>query len=307
MKRFIVLLLSVTMLFVLTSCSKIGKRNPDYIKNGYDSDYPVTINDVSFTSAPKKVVSLSPALTEIIFELGLEKKLVGRSEYCTYPKKAEKIKAVGSPAKPDIDAIVSLKPDVVITQSPVATIDKSTLEKKGIKVLTISSPRSFYEFIDVYGAMAKVFLGNIKSDITVEKALKSLDTAMTKSGDKKHGKKFVYIISEQMAVATGDTLESDILGVFGDNIAKEKKNYSMTSAEIIAAAPDTIFISDKIDIQKLPEDIRTLITTGNVKLIKIDNTYFEKPTVRLKAIIEDAEKQLSAQPSTETNGDNTEK
>ena len=35
------------------------KRNPDYIQNGYDNDYPVVINDVTFDSAPK-VVSLSP-------------------------------------------------------------------------------------------------------------------------------------------------------------------------------------------------------------------------------------------------------
>jgi len=307
LKRFIVLLLSVTMLFALTSCSKIEKRNPDYIKNGYDSDYPVTINDVTITSSPKKVVSLSPALTEVIYEFGLEKKLIGRSDYCSYPENVADIKSVGSPATPDIEAIISLKPDIVITQSPVATIDKASLEKNGIKVLVIPSPRSFNEFIDVYGAMAKVFLGNIKSDIAVEKALKPLDTEMRKTGEKKYGKKFVYILSEQMAVATGDTLESDILGIFGENIAKNKISYAMTANEIVAAKPDTIFISDKIDSAKLPANIVKLLTAPNVKLIKIDNTYFEKPTVRTKTVIEDIDKALSSESGNETKGGNTEK
>lgn len=307
MKRFIVLLLSVTMLFALTSCSKIEKRDPNYIKNGYDSDYPVIINDVTITSSPKKVISLSPALTEVIYEFGFEDKLIGRSDYCTYPEKVADIKSVGSPAKPDIEAIVSLKPDIIVTQSPIATIDKALLEKKEIQVLIISSPKSFNEFIDVYGAMAKVFLGNIKSDLAVEKALKPLDTEITKAGEKKHGRKFVYILSDQLAVATGDTLESDMLGIFGDNIAKDKKSYTMTANEIVAANPDTIFISDKIDSAKLPENIRKLLTAPNVKLIKIDNTYFEKPTVRTKTVIEDIDKALSSESGNETNGDNTEK
>lgn len=286
MRKLILSIMCIVLLFPFVACSKIEKRNPDYIQNGYDNDYPVIINDVTFTSAPKKVVSLSPAVTEIMFELGFEDKLVGRSDYCTYSEKTSEITPVGSPAKPDIDAILELTPDTVITQSPIATVDKATLEKKGIKVLVLSSPKDFFGLIDIYGALSKVFLGNIQSDVKVEKTLEPLDSSLRKAQDLKLNKKFVYITTDQMTVATGDTFEGNILSVFGDNIAKDKQKYSMTAEEIVAAMPELIFISDKIDTSKLPESIIALMKADGVKIAIIDNTSFEKPSGRLKKVID---------------------
>lgn len=302
MRKLIISIMCIVLLFPFVACSKIGKRNPDYIQNGYDNDYPVVINDVTFDSAPNKVVSLSPAITEIMFELGFEEKLVGRSDYCTYPEKASAITSVGSPANPNFDAVIELKPDVVITQSPIATVDKANLEKKGIKVLVLSSPKDFFGLIDIYGALSKVFLGNINSDVKVEKTLEPLDSTLKKAQDLKLNKKFVYITTDQMTVATGDTFEGNILSVFGQNIAKDKQKYSMPVDEIVAAAPELIFISDKIDTTKLPESIIALMNTDGVKVVVIDNTSFEKPSLRLKNVIE----KIIEEVSTNSTGTTTE-
>jgi iron complex transport system substrate-binding protein len=61
-----------------------------------------------------RIISLSPNITEILFELGLEKKIVGVTNYCSYPEAAQKIAKVGGYLDPNFEAIVSLKPDVVI-------------------------------------------------------------------------------------------------------------------------------------------------------------------------------------------------
>jgi len=62
----------------------------------------------------KRIISLSPNITEILFDLGLGEKIVGVTNYCNYPEKAQKIARVGGYLDPNFEAIVSLKPDVVI-------------------------------------------------------------------------------------------------------------------------------------------------------------------------------------------------
>ena len=80
---------------------------------------------------PQRIISLVPSITETLFELGLEKKIVGITDYCIHPK--EKIKEatkIGGTKNPNIDLISTLKPDLIIadknenTQSQVEKLMK---------------------------------------------------------------------------------------------------------------------------------------------------------------------------------------
>ena len=63
---------------------------------------------------PQRIISLSPAITETVYALGLGGKLVGATAYCTYPEAAKHIPRVGGYGQYNFEAIVSLKPDLVI-------------------------------------------------------------------------------------------------------------------------------------------------------------------------------------------------
>ena len=62
-----------------------------------------------------RVISLSPSLTELVFQLGKGSSLVGRSTVCDYPAEVTKLPVAGNFADPDIERVLKLKPDVVIT------------------------------------------------------------------------------------------------------------------------------------------------------------------------------------------------
>ena len=111
------------------------------------SAFPVTLNDTEITKAPEKIVSLTPAYTEILFEMGYGEKITAVSDYCDYPESVKELPKAASSANPDITAIKKLKPDLVITATPIVTKDKISLEAQGIKVLVIPSPRSIEEFV----------------------------------------------------------------------------------------------------------------------------------------------------------------
>lgn len=66
-------------------------------------------------SYPKTIVSLVPSLTELLFDLGLGDRLVGRTRFCIHPKdRVENVSVVGGTKNPRLDKISEIKPDLVI-------------------------------------------------------------------------------------------------------------------------------------------------------------------------------------------------
>ncbi len=63
---------------------------------------------------PKRIISLAPNITEIIYKLGAGNLLVGRTEYGLYPPQALRVPVVGGYLNPDFEKMVALRPDVVL-------------------------------------------------------------------------------------------------------------------------------------------------------------------------------------------------
>ena len=72
---------------------------------------------VKFTKSPQRIVSLLPSLTETVCELGQCPRLVGVDRYSNYPASVRTLPQMGGGLDPSIEAIVALKPDVVLMAS----------------------------------------------------------------------------------------------------------------------------------------------------------------------------------------------
>ena len=64
---------------------------------------------------PQRLVSFGPSITEILFALGLEEKVIGVSDYCDYPEAAKLKTKVGDAFNPSLEKIIELEPDLVLT------------------------------------------------------------------------------------------------------------------------------------------------------------------------------------------------
>jgi iron complex transport system substrate-binding protein len=62
----------------------------------------------------KRIISLAPSVTETIYALGAQDRLVADTDVCNYPPAAQKLPKVGGPFTPNLEVIVSLKPDLVV-------------------------------------------------------------------------------------------------------------------------------------------------------------------------------------------------
>ncbi len=98
--------------------------------------------DVQLNGPAKRIISLSPSLTELMFEAGAGDKLVGVTRYSDHPDAARRIPDVGDSSHLDLERIVALKPDLVIAwRSGNALSDIEKLEKLGLTVFSTEAAR----------------------------------------------------------------------------------------------------------------------------------------------------------------------
>ncbi len=88
----------------------------------------------------RRIISMAPNITETIFALGLQKKLVGVTDFCNYPLAAKSIDRVGGYLNPNYEALISLKPDLVIVLPEQANI-RQYVEELDIDILQIDNKK----------------------------------------------------------------------------------------------------------------------------------------------------------------------
>ena len=88
-------------------------------------------------AAPQRVISTSPAITEILFALGAGDRVVGVTDYCSFPKKACLLPTIGGPLNPSTETWIALKPDLIIVQEDSIVINKHATILK-IPILKVS-------------------------------------------------------------------------------------------------------------------------------------------------------------------------
>jgi iron complex transport system substrate-binding protein len=83
----------------------------------------------------RRIVSMSPSVTETLFALGLGDRVVGVTRYCLYPPEATTRPRVGGWLDPNFEAIVALRPDLVITRE--GEQSAATLRQLGLATLVV--------------------------------------------------------------------------------------------------------------------------------------------------------------------------
>ena len=114
---------------------------------------------------PKRIVSLSPAITEALYVLGLEEAIVGVTIYCQKPPRAQTKEKIGTLMEPDMEKIVSLKPDLVLAMSLTSPKEIQKLKNLGLKVVTFQIPQDFNLLCDFFLQLGKV-VGKEKDSAT---------------------------------------------------------------------------------------------------------------------------------------------
>ena len=131
-------------------------------------DRGITVN---FDKTPQRIISLLPSLTETVCELGHCARLVGVDRYSDYPANVKTLPKVGGGIDPNIEAIVALRPDVVLMATSSRAGER--LEALGIKVVALE-PKTHK---DVQRAM--LTLGQVLGIADAQRIWRAIDAAVS--------------------------------------------------------------------------------------------------------------------------------
>ena len=125
---------SLVVLFFCTTAAPGGAVNDASNSQSLD----LTGRKLPVRSAkPQRIVSMSPAITEILFALGAGDRVVGVTSYSDYPSAAKSIPSIGGYQAPDLETVVALAPDIVFAMGEIQAKPTRILEQAKIPVVSI--------------------------------------------------------------------------------------------------------------------------------------------------------------------------
>jgi iron complex transport system substrate-binding protein len=200
---------------------------------------------VTLKSTPQRIVSLAPNLTEMVFAIGQGQKLVGVTTYCDYPDAARQITTIGDTLHPDMEKILTLKPDLVLI-STASQLEQSTakLTALGIAVFVVKtdSLNSVLQALDMLGQLTQ---STTVSNQLVAKLQARLQAIAQKIQGLPRPKVFLIVGVDPLITAGQNNFITDLIGLAGGEsiskaVAAEWPSYSVET--VVAQAPEVIIL-----------------------------------------------------------------
>ena len=239
---------------------------------------------------PSRVVALAPSITEIIYDLGQERRLVGVTQYSTYPPEAEALPRIGSYVRPDIERIIALKPDLCLATkdgNPKHIVDK--IVSLGIPVYVIN-PRNLQQIMDTITRLGSLFhaeqaAAGLVTDM--EKRIGQVQSLVKRGVHKP--RVFFQIDAEPLFSAGSNTFINELIELAGGiNTAAGEISYPRYSWEdIIVLQPEIVLISSMAGglepeyLVKAWKKWNLLSAVINDQVFVVDAELFDRPTPRL--------------------------
>lgn len=313
-KRILPFLLAAALLLGLTGCGDDPSVSSSLPEEPEDTEYPVSIGGETIPAKPEKVVSLSPALTELCFDMGYGDQLTGVSDYCDWPQSAQNLPRMGTAQQPDLDDIRAEKPDVVITHTALSEPDLIALQQADIPVVVLSRARLPEDLKDLYVDLGRLFEGEQAGAETgkafyneqmgrVESVREKVDSYVRGGGKKLSA---VYLRMLDFTVATGDTFEGAMLEAIGlENAAGAYGGWTYPLDFIGQYDPDVIFCNEDITIPMLEQNAnyKGLQATIHDIVYSYPFTAFERQGKRMFDMLEDMAQKAYPDAFTETAGE----
>ncbi len=249
----------------------------------------------------RRIVSLAPSLTETIYALGLQDRLVGDTDYCDYPPDAEKKAKVGGAINPSLERIVALHPDLVlVTKSLNRTETVRALAELGISSYA-TDPHTVDEIITSSEKLAGV-LGVPEAGAAIASDMQHRLADLQQRIALLPPKRVLFVVWTQPLISVGkDTFIADALHRAGAvSIVDSEQSWPQVSLEEVARLQPEflVFAASHADTTPLTVEVlatfpgwRILDAVSNRRYAVISDAV-NRPAPRIVTAIEDLARQL---------------
>ena len=235
MKLFRVVYLLFAAIIVLSGC----QSNTENEKNEAKQESKEKVEY-------KRIISLIPSNTEILYELGLGDKVVGVSTVDDYPKDVKDKKQFDA-FKLDTEALMKAKPDLILAHESNKSTQEKDLKKltdAGVKVVYIDDANSINEMYQTFKQVGKVTGKEKEANKLVDKVKNDIEKVKKDIPEDKQGKQVFMEISSQPDIYTSgkNTFYDDMLtSIKAKNVFHDEEGWIKTDKEsILKRNPDVM-------------------------------------------------------------------
>ena len=209
---------------------------------------PVTITDdlgvtVTIDKYPERIVSLSPANTEILFALGLGDRIVGVTEYCTYPEAALSKDKIGGFSTINTEKIAVLNPDLLVAADGNSEETIAHLRELGYTIITVNADTIDTTLADIrlIGKVAGV-------ESAAEELVSSMQADLAEIAEKTKGAEKPTILhcmwTDPLWVSGSGTFQDEMISAAGgvNAAAAEGGWVALTMEKFLTMNPDIIVV-----------------------------------------------------------------
>ncbi len=242
------------------------------------SPFPVKLkdgsgNEVTLTSAPKRIVALAPSFVEVLFAIGAGGSVVAVDENSDYPPAAASLPKL-SGFQPSVEGIAERQPDLVlIVYDPGGLQD--ALRGLHIPVLLLPSPDSLQGVYDQIKVLGRATGHRQEAASLVTTTWKGLEALQSRLAGVAQGPRVYHEVDNTYFSAGPGSFINDIYGVlWAQNIAAATgQAFPQLSAEaIIAANPEVIILADE-DAGESPQTVAARPGWGEISAVKQGRVY----------------------------------
>ena len=283
--------LGITFLFAaILACSACqGVENAAAPKAGFRTFKDNIGREVQLPQTIDRAISLAPSITETIFVAGAGSKLIGDTTYCNYPPEAQSIAKVGDTQNPNIETIVTLKPQVVFvsTASQLETY-QNVLSQQNIAYFIVDVrsvedvPKSVRQIGDILGT-------SDAANAAASELSHRIEAVENKTRGSKKVRTFLQVSEEPLFTIGKDSFMTALVELAGgESVTRDlPSGYPRLSKETaLALRPEMIILSDSEDNKEPNEAFKNSPAVKNGKVMKINADILSRPGPRLVDALE---------------------
>lgn len=248
-----------------------------------------------------RIVSLAPSLTETIYALGLQERLVGDTDYCDFPPEAQKKTKVGGAINPSLEAIAALHPDLVLVTKSLNRLDTvRALAELGIPSYA-TDPHTVDDIISSTQRLAEL-LGAPETGVAITRDLERRLAETQQRIASAPQRRVLFVVWTEPLISVGkDTFIADALLRAGAvSIVDSAQSWPQISLEeVVRQQPDFLIFAESHS-ETAPPDVEALASLPGWRVLDaVRNRRYalvsdavNRPALRIVAVIEDLAKQL---------------
>ena len=261
------------------------------------SQYPITIVDntgtsITISKEPQCLISTAPSNTEILFALGLGKKVIGVTNYCNFPEESKNIEKIGEISPLNYEKIISMNPDLVLAYGGFQLKDIPRLRELGVNTIALE-PLNLEDTFNSIELIATACGVPDKGTLLVDSLTKRVNVIKSKVSNIPISSQpiiFVGGTSETIYTPGAGTLFDELITLAGGkNMAGNLLFWKKISPEfVIEMEPEIIIVPVGVMNQEKTSKIKEIISkrTGweNIPAIKNQKIFIVNEDLFYRAV-----------------------